>query len=253
MQALQEIVRSQEFGARNPGNDTFVTVVLEQCLGLVVQEKRNRRVLESGKKMYDGYRAKIFKQQGDSQADFVRIVFDQEVVARHFLARMWEQLHGRAIERDRLERDAARLTQDGRAFRAILTEWLTGPDYVDGSDRARTKASIAYVRALFLDLLGRTPSYEELRNVRNAFLSLADPTPIRLVMGRILLQSNQARLPASSMDPERFVREQFVRLLARPATPGELDAFVGALKRDESVTPEVVLWTLVSSAEYQTY
>ena len=29
----EEIVRSQYFGARNPGNDTFVTVVLEQCLG----------------------------------------------------------------------------------------------------------------------------------------------------------------------------------------------------------------------------
>ena len=60
--ALQEIVRSQYFGARNPGNDTFVTVVLEQCLGLVVQERKNLRVLETGKKMYDGYRMKLYKE-----------------------------------------------------------------------------------------------------------------------------------------------------------------------------------------------
>jgi hypothetical protein len=118
---------------------------------------------------------------------------------------------------------------------------------------ARTKPEIPYVRSLFVDLLGRLPSYEELRNVRNAFLSLADPTPIRLVMGRVLLQSSQSRMPASAIDAERFVKEQFVRLLARPATLKEVETFVAALKSDSNVTPNVVLWTLVSSPEYQTY
>ncbi|MHC4340969.1 MAG: hypothetical protein ACYSX0_12250 [Planctomycetota bacterium] len=251
--AVEEIVRSQYFGARNPGNDTFVTVVLEQCLGLVVQERRNKRLLDIGKRMYDGYKAILFKEKGRSQADFVRIVFKQRGFHVHLLARTWKDLHGEAIDRKRLQPFVDRVAQDPRAFRTVMQEWLTGPAYVQGATVARTKPEIPYVRSLFVDLLGRLPSYEELRNVRNAFLSLADPTPIRLVMGRVLLQSSQSRMPASAIDAERFVKEQFVRLLARPATLKEVETFVAALKSDSNVTPNVVLWTLVSSPEYQTY
>jgi len=251
--ALREIIASTYFNDRNPGNDTFVTVVLEQCLGMVVQERGSKRTLEGGKKMYDGYKAKIFKEKGTTQSDFVRIVFRQRGFFRHMLRRTWKQLHGTSISKDRLEEAAARFESDPWAFRPILKEWLTGDEYVQGTATARTKGEIPYVRGLFLDALGRVPTYEELRNVRNAFLSLADPTPIRLVMGRVLLESSQARMPASVLTPRRFVQEQFLRLFARPASERELEVFVGALKSDPDVTPRTVLWTLISSAEYQTY
>ncbi len=251
--ALEEIVRSQYFNARNPGNDTFVTVVLEQCLGLVVQQRENKLLLEAGKKMYDGYKTALFRDKGDSQADFVRIVFAQREFHRHFLGRMWKEFHGTPMEVKRLDAEAARLAEEPGAYRALLRGWLTGPEYLKGCDEARTKPEIPYVRALFVDTLGRTPVYEEMRNVRNAFLSLADPTPIRLVMGRVLLESPEARIPVTAVDPARFVREQFVRLFARLPEGGEEKAFVAALKEDPRVTPRVVLWTLLSSPEYQSY
>ncbi|MHC4959062.1 MAG: hypothetical protein ACYTGN_11880 [Planctomycetota bacterium] len=253
VRALEEIVRSQYFGARNPGNDTFVTVVLEQCLGLVVQEKKNLRLLESGKKMYDGYNVRLFRTKGNSQADFVRICFRQGGFFEHLAARSYEAVMARELDKKRRVAYAKRLQADPHAFKAILREWLTSKDYVDVVEKARTKAEIPYVRGLFVDALGRLPSYEELRNVRNAFLSLADPTPVRLVMGRVLLQSREAQIPANAIQPKRFVREQFVRLFARPPTEKEQDVFVGALKDDPQVTPAVVLWTLISSPEYQTY
>jgi hypothetical protein len=247
------MLRSQYFNARNPGNDTFVTVVLEQALGLVVQERRNRKLLEVGKRMYDGYRAKLFRVQGSSQADFVRIVCSQEAFHAHLLRRSWKDLHGTDADPARIEKDAQRLRADPAAYASILESWLNAPAYVQGVRRARTKPPIPYVRSLFLDVLGRLPTYEELRNVRNAFLSLADPAPIRLVMGRVLLESDRARIPASALVPDRFVREQFVRLLARPPTQRERTRFADALRYDPVVTPGVVLWTLVSSPEYQTY
>jgi hypothetical protein len=251
--ALREIIASTYFNDRNPGNDTFVTVVLEQCLGMVVQERRNKRTLDGGKKMYDGYKAKIFKQKGASQSDFVRIVFRQEQFFRHLIQRTWEVLHGTKIPKAELEKAASRFATDPWAFQPILKEWLTGEEYVRGAETARTKGEIPYVRGLFVDALGRVPTYEELRNVRNAFLSLADPTPIRLVMGRVLLESNQARMPESVLESDKFVKEQFLRLFARPASARELETFVGALKKDPNVTPRTVLWTLISSPEYQTY
>ncbi len=251
--AVEEIVRSQYFNARNPGNDTFVTVVLEQCLGMTVQDKRNVPTLEAGKKMYDGYKAKVFKENGDSQADFVRIVFAQRDLYRHLLRRTWKDLHGLDIDPKRLEEWTAACIARPDAFAGLVEEWLVSPAYVDAVAKPRQKADIPYVRALFLDTLDRLPDYDELRNVRNAFLSLADPTPIRLVMGRVLLESREARLPASAVMAPRFVDEQFVRLLARPASAAERAAFVQALKDDPQVTPRLVLLTLISSPEYQCY
>jgi len=251
--ALQEIIRSQYFAARNPGNDTFVTVVLEQCLGLTVQERKNKRILDAGKKMYDGYRAKIYKERGNSQAAFVRIVCKQNAYHEHLLRRTYSGLHGGAeIPVPILDRDRARLEKDPLQFRAILQDWLTAPAYLNAVDVIRKKPEIPYVRSLFIDTLDRAPTYEELRNVRNAFLSMADPTPIRLVMGRVLLQSAGAQIPAA-LDAKRFVTEQFLRLLARMPTSGELETFSNKLVRDPNVTPTVVVWALLSSAEYQTY
>jgi len=251
--AIEEIVRSQYFNARNPGNDTFVTVVLEQCLGMVVQERRNTRILETGKKMYDGYRAKLFKETGDSQADFVRIVFRQRAFLDHLVGRTWKALHGADLEKKRRKAFVDRCVDRPGTFRELYGEWLTGAEYVEGVTRPRKKGEIPYVRSLFLDTLDRLPSYQELRNVRNAFLSLADPTPIRLVMGRVLLESDQARIPGSALLVKPFVLELFLRLFARQPTDKELTTFVNALKNDPAVTPRVVLYTLISSPEYQAY
>ncbi|MHC4137578.1 MAG: hypothetical protein ACYTDU_04515 [Planctomycetota bacterium] len=251
--ALEEIVRSQYFNARNPGNDTFVTVVLEQCLGMVVQERRNTRVLGTGKKMYDGYRVKLFKETGDSQADFVRIVFRQRAFYDHLVGRAWKTLHGAELDEKRRKALVDRCVAQPGSFRELYAEWLAGAEYVESVTRPRTKGEIPYVRSLFLDTLDRLPSYQELRDVRNAFLSLADPTPIRLVMGRVLLESDQARIPGSALLVKQFVLEQFIRLFARQPTDKELTTFVNALKSDPAVTPRVVLYTLISSPEYQSY
>lgn len=251
--ALEEVVRSQYFGARNPGNDTFCTVVLEQLLGMTVQEPRNRPILEAGKRMYDGYKSRLFREDGDSQADFVRIVFRQPAFCEHLLGRTYESLCARPLDRKRREGYRARLAADPKAFPAILAEWLTGPDYAEAAKEPRTKPEVPYVRALFLDTLGRLPTYDELRNVRNAFLSMADPTPVRLVMGRVLLESSTAAPAGATLDARRFVREQFLRLLARPPTAAEEETFSNALRNDPGTTPRIVLYTLLSSAEYQIY
>jgi hypothetical protein len=203
--------------------------------------------------MYDGYKAKVFKEQGDSQADFVRIVFSQLDLQRHLLRRTWKDFHGTEIDPKRLEEWAATCAARPDAFVGLVEEWLTSPAYAEGTARPRPKAEIPYVRALFLDTLDRLPDYDELRNVRNAFLSLADPTPIRLVMGRVLLESREARVPASAVNAPRFIDEQFVRLLARQPSAAERTAFLNALKDDPQVTPRLVLLTLISSPEYQNY
>src|SRR5262249_52761161 len=67
--AFGEILLSTGFSLRNPGNDTFVTVVLEQCLGYRVQDPKIKPILEAGKKIYDGKKGRFLGQEGQSQSD----------------------------------------------------------------------------------------------------------------------------------------------------------------------------------------
>src|SRR5205814_8795338 len=70
-EAIHLIALSSNFDQRNPGADTFVTVVMEQLAGLEVQ--KNPRHLEIGKKIYDGGDGVFLGTPGKCQADTVKI------------------------------------------------------------------------------------------------------------------------------------------------------------------------------------
>ncbi|MEQ1891202.1 MAG: hypothetical protein ABL998_01565 [Planctomycetota bacterium] len=76
IEALHRICLSSSFDRRNPGPDTFVTVVMEQLLGITVQ--KSVRELEIGKKIYDGASGKFLGKVGSSQADVVNIALGDE-------------------------------------------------------------------------------------------------------------------------------------------------------------------------------
>ena len=111
---------------------------------------------------------------------------------------------------------------------------------------------VALVDAL-IEELERLPTQEELRSLRNALQSMADPTPLRAVLAKVLLDSGRATLPACAEGAEdEFVRECFARYLARAPSPKELATFTAAVAR-EGAKPVHVVRTLTSSLEYQTY
>jgi hypothetical protein len=250
--ATREIVVSAEFNARNPGNDTFVTVVLEQLLGTVVQ--KDAKPLEAGKKMYDGLAARLFGELGRTQSDVVRIVLGQKQFAERFVERQHRQVFGRAPSKEDVARDAVRFHEDPGAFRTILREWLLSDAYRGRTAIPRPKGDQVFIRTLFTDLLGREPTFEEFRNSRNAFQALSDPAPIRNVIAQLLLESGRAVLPAKSAitKPAEWVRSEFRRLLGREATGNEVDVFVGTLA-EYTCEPKTIVLTIVTSPEYQYY
>lgn len=252
--AIAETLLSTSFSLRNPGNDTFVTVVLEQCLGAEVQDKRWQPVLEAGKKLYDGQRGKLLGQSGDSQADVVRIVLAQEAFSRHLLDRHHRQLLGTPLPARGAATDAvARVHATPARFFDVLDEWMTSAAYLEALSRKKLRSDRQFIRSLYMDLLERTPTYEELRNMRNALQSMADSTPLRAVMAKVILDSGKARLPVLDRDGEAgFVRQCFERYLGRAPAQTESARFVAAL-RSEGATPALIVRTLVSSPEYQTY
>ncbi|HKB14898.1 MAG TPA: hypothetical protein VKF62_02485 [Planctomycetota bacterium] len=250
-EAIHRILLSPNFSGRNPGADTFVTVVLEQCLGTTVQE--NPMLLAAGKKMYDGNAATIFGQAGRSQADVVKIVLDQPSFQRRLADRQWGRLFGTPLPREEGRRAEERLRADPRAFPDLVREWVSSPAYVERLGRPRPKSPLQFVRSLYVDLLDRPPTDEEFRWTRNATRALSDPGPLRAVLARLLLASPKADVPKSSPeDASGWVRGEFLRLLAREPAEKELRTFLAALGQGGS-KPADVIEALVTHPEYGYY
>ncbi len=250
--ATREIVVSAEFNTRNPGNDTFVTVVLEQLLGMVVQD--NPRVLAEGKRMFDGYRTRLFNELGANQSDVVRIVLLQRDFHRLFLRRQYRRVLGVSMPPAEEAAAAARLGADPGSYRALLREWLLSDAFRAASLRPRVKDDQVFIRTLFADVLRREPTFEEFRNMRNAFLAMSDPAPVRNVLAQLLVESVGAIRPSAAelAKPRDWVRGQFLDLLGREATERELDVFVSTLG-EYGCDPRTLTLALVASPHYQYY
>jgi hypothetical protein len=261
--AHREFALSAEFNARNPGNDTYVTVVLEQFLGIEVQKEP--RVLAAGKKMYDGVVARLFDQKGDNQSDVVRITLAQPAYTDLFLRRMETRYFG--AELPKADHDAALslVASDASLFKQVLREWLLSDRYCGAARAPKAKSDMQFIRSLFVDLLGRAPAYEEFRNMRNALLAVADPKPLRGVLAKVLLDSGAALAPSAAAaaaapgstgvtneQADSQVRELFRRLLGRDPTRPEHAAFTAAL-REPGTTWRTAALALLTSPHYQYY
>jgi hypothetical protein len=252
--ALRDIVYTPEFNARNPGNDTFVSVVLESMLGLRVQDHAHVKTLEAGKRMYDGQPARMFGVLGRSQADCLRIALDQPQTSEQIARRAWRNLHREEPPAALVKAAGARLHAEPGALRDLLREWLLADEWKRCAAMPRPKEDQVYIRTLFVDILGRVPDFDEFRNMRNALLALSDPAPVRRVLAQLLLESPSGPRWAKEeiRAPVDFVRERFLLLLGREPTAKERDAFVAELGTYQS-TPETLVLALLASADYQYY
>lgn len=267
--AHQALALSAEFNARNPGNDTYCTVVLEQFLGIEVQKAP--KVLETAKRAYDGKLERLFNVQVNSQSDVVRATLDQKGYVDLFVRRMARRYLRQELPPAEHDAAVAMLTADPLRFRAVLREWLLSPRYADPDRPPCAKTDHQFIRSLFVDLLGRPPAYEEFRNMRNALQALADPTPLRGVLAKVLLDSSAAVAPTPPDSPaaaprpgattdrpgrdERWtpaVTELFRRLLGRDPSARELDAFSAVLAEDGATWRTAAL-AIVTSGQYQYY
>lgn len=252
IEALHRVCLSSSFDRRNPGPDTFVTVVMEQILGITVQ--KIPRELEIGKKLYDGSSGKFLGKAGGSQADVVHIAMEDPRAPRHFLVREYERLLRDQPEAKSLEGWARRLVAEPKSYPAIVQEWLTSAAYENRLARRAPLTNRLFVRALFVDLLGRLPEAEEGQRIRSAMDGLADSRPLRALVARLLLDSGKVTLPERTAipDPEAWIAETFERLLGRPLAPAERAEFVASFA-DPACRPATVLYAIVSHPEYQTW
>ncbi len=272
--AHMEFALSAEFNSRNPGNDTYVTVILEQFLGIEVQ--KDVRLLEAAKKMYDGEKTRIFKTLGTNQANVVQISLAQPAYLEVFANRMAMRYRGAPLTEEEHYVAVERMKLDPMEFPKILREWLTSEEYQQEERPPVIKDDHQFIRGLFVDLLGRPPALQEFRNMRNALQALTDPAPVRGVLAKVMLDSG-AVLPPAGLDgpaPEDedptggsrtsdgsakatsisadTITSLFNRLLGRDPSADELKAFVEVLS-EPGATWRTAALALLSSSQYQYY
>lgn len=251
-EAIHLIALSSNFDQRNPGADTFVTVVLEQLDGIEVQ--KNARELDIGKKLYDGRQGVFLGSAGNSQADVVRIAVTNTAFARHFVGREYERLVHRKPDAKELVTSATDFSKDPASYPILVRRWLASDAYRNRLEQRVPASNRLFVRALFVDLFDRMPAAEESEPMREALDGLSDPTPLRAILVRMLLDSGQVAVDrrADIKDAGEWIGRQFRRLLCRAPTDSELATFVVALQQPDC-RPETILCAILASAEYQRY
>lgn len=251
-EAIHRIAISPSFEMRNPGADTFVTVVLEQLNGIEVQAQP--RVLEIGKTLYAGGSGNFLGQTGKSQADVVRIAIEDRSFARTFIAREHRRLLRAEVAGRELTRWAKALEDRPLEYPELVREWMMSVAYDARIAEPAPMPNRLFVPALFVDLLGRRPDEDEARRMRTALDGLADPGPLRAVLARLLIDSGKVPLPEKDeiRDPTSWIADLFKRLLGRSASEQELRVFVTAF-HDPQCRPSTVLYAIVSHPEYPTY
>jgi hypothetical protein len=251
-EAIHRISLSPSFDQRNPGADTFCTVVMEQLNGIEVQKRP--RELEIAKKIYDGTPGTFFGRTGQCQSDLLAIAIADRSFTETFVAREHRRLLRSEPDKKAAAEWVRRLHREPREYPAVLREWLLSPEW---DRRVAEKLEVPnrlFVRTLYVDLLGRLPDDLEARRLRSALDGLSDAMPLRAVVARMLLDSGQVVVPTRSDvdDPTKWVGDQFRRLLGREAAESELKTFVTAF-HDPACRPATVLYALVTGPEYQSY
>lgn len=252
LEALHRICLSSSFDRRNPGPDTFVSVVMEQLLGLTVQ--KSTRELDIGKRLYDGSKGTFLGRAGSSQADVVHIALQDDRAARHLLQREYERWLRRPPPEKELCAWTAALERDALGIRSILSAWFSSEAYDARLVSRNPQPNRLFIRSLYVDLFDRAPDEREAERLRSALDGLADSGPLRSLVARLILDSGQVPIPerASITDPGAWITELFERLLGRSPTPDELTTFRESFA-DSACRPATVLYAIVSHPEYQTW
>ncbi len=250
--AVRQVVASQAFHRANPGPDTFVSVVLEQLLGITVQ--RNATLLEAGKKMYDGHSARLFGQTGAGQADLVRIVTSQPDFTTRLVERSYRRLVRAEPTRDELEAWSTRLDAEPDTFVTLVREWIASPAYATRLATLHPKSNRQFVRGLYVDLLGRLPDEVAMQRLRGALAVLSDAAPLRALVARSLIDEHADSMPRKQLVPDGgvFIKSQFRRFLGREPGPEEFQIFELAWEQ-QGADPRTVIRALVTHWEYQHY
>ncbi len=248
--ALHRIALCTSFDLRNPGADTFVTVVMEQFCGIEVQ--RATRELEIGKTAYDGGTGVFLGEKATCQSDVIRIAVEHKQAARHLIEREHLRICRAPLSAKGRSKVVKEIHSKPRRLAEVMEDWFVSEAYEQRVERGAPMENHIWVRTVFVDLSGGLPGPDDVEALRSALDGLGDPAPLRSAVVRMLLASEGTRAPrrAEIGDGGGWVAATFQRLLGRAPSAKERAVFREVAVSGED-GPETVLYTILTSAEYE--
>jgi hypothetical protein len=134
---------------------------------------------------------------------------------------------------------------------ALALEAIASPAYAGAGEARRAGTDLAFVRAVFADLLGRRPTAPESWALARAASVLPGTGAGRAAIVAVLLGSGEVPLPlvADLPDPDAWVADRFLRYLGRRPSAEEAGAYRAALL-DPDGGPQVLIRALLTTPEY---
>jgi hypothetical protein len=134
---------------------------------------------------------------------------------------------------------------------ALALEAISSAAYAGAGDARRAGTDLAFVRAVFADLLGRRPTAPEAWALVRAANVLPGTGAGRAAVVAVLLGSGDVPLPlvADLPDPDAWVADRFRRYLGRSPSAEEATAYRSALL-DPDGGPQVLIRALLTTPEY---
>ena len=238
-------------GAREGSTDEILTQLLMAYVGADVS--RDRRLLESATRMWNGERVAVFGERGSSPEDLVGILVRQPSFFGRRIENLGELLLGSKPPQADVMQWSLKLALDPGQFHKARNAWVLRAMASDDMGKPRRKSDLQIVNGIYVDGLGRMPRGQESADALKLMAEVGDrELALGLVVAGILGRGRPRPEPPQEAAAVTLVRAAFRGTLARSPRKEEAAA-AGRLLADVSGDTVVLRRLLLGSSEYLWY
>lgn len=124
------------------------------------------------------------------------------------------------------------------------------------SPKTKAKTTIEFISIAYQDVMGTTISQQKLSALSVAYTAFGDKKTIEDMIVKNLLNEPATTIPTKTSmnaDPEKFVDETIKKILNRDAGAYEKYYFTKLINDNNTVTPTMIYYALMTSEEYRYY
>lgn len=128
--------------------------------------------------------------------------------------------------------------------------------YQNASQKTTLKTTTQFITIAYNDLFGANISNDELNKMDIALQSLGDKSVVQDMIVKNLLNRSSVQVVSDNAmraDVPEFVRGAYLRFFNRQPTEFELWKMTDLIQKDQSITPKLVYYSLMTSDEYRYY
>jgi len=118
------------------------------------------------------------------------------------------------------------------------------------------KNDVEFLSVVYSDLFGRPITTEQINTLSTLYLSIGDRNMVIDMVIRDFLNEADVQIPAASVmrgDPAKFIEDTYKKFFVRRPTEYEKWYWVELIRKNETLKPDMVYYSFLTSKEYKYY